>query len=97
MTDWMRQEDHRHILNALQLAHRAENAELAMQVARYRALLEEHGIEPPDDTAEDFLQMAREAAAVVHTASEFVATLTTSKELLADSWLNPPKRHLRPA
>ena len=92
----MRDEEHRLIVDALHLAHRAENAKMAMQVARYRALLEQHGIEPPDDEGEDFLQLAREAAAVIHTATEFTVKLGTSKELLADSWLEP-RRHLRPA
>lgn len=92
----MTDEEHRRIVDALHLAHRAENMQLAMRVAVYRSLLEQHGIEPPDDEAEDFLQMARDAAAVISTASEFVSRLGTSKELLADSWLKP-KRYLRPA
>ena len=88
--------EHRIVMEAIHLAHRAETVKLGMQVARYRALLEENGIEPPDDEAEDFLQLARDAATVIETASQFVTRLGTSKELLADSWAQP-KRYLRPA
>ena len=70
------------ILEAKDLEHRVELAKAHMLLARYRAVLEEHGIAPPDPTGEELLKMWRDSAAVISTASDFVAALGTSKELL---------------
>lgn len=72
------------ILEAENLSHRVELNKMALIVARYRLLLEEHGIEPPDDTGADLVQMWRDSAAVITTASEFSSRLGSAKELLAD-------------
>ena len=55
-------------LEAMTLEHRAEVGKLAMQLALYRAELERHGIEPPDQTGEELLRLWRSSAAVVSTA-----------------------------
>jgi hypothetical protein len=79
------------MLEAKDLEHRVELAKAHMLVAVYRATLVEHGIEPPDPTGEDLLQMWRNASAVISSASEFVAHLGTSKELLSgQSWRPEP-------
>lgn len=71
------------ILDAKELEHRVELAKLKMQLVLYRETLEQHGIEPPDRDGADLLQMWRDSAAVISTASAFVAQLGTSKELIA--------------
>ena len=70
------------MLEAKDLEHRVELAKAHMLLVRYREVLEEHGIAPPDPTGEELLRMWRDCSAVITTASDFVATLGTSKELL---------------
>lgn len=69
-------------LEAKDLEHRVELAKAHMLLMRYREALLEAGIEPPDHSGEELLQMWRDCAAVISTASEFVTTLGTRKELL---------------
>ncbi len=64
--------------------YRREIAKREMQLVRYRLLLEEHGITPPDDDGEDLLTMWRECQHVISTASQFVMRLGGEKELLVD-------------
>ena len=78
--------DHAEVMHALEFVHRQELAEMKMKLARYRVLLEEHGIEPPDLEAADFLEMWRECARVIDMAHGFVERLGPSKELLAGPW-----------
>ena len=78
--------EHERVLDALHQKHRFELNIEAMKLVRYRQLLEEHGIEPPDNEGQEFLQMWRDAQAVISTASEFVHKLGTSRELLSDAW-----------
>ena len=70
------------LLEAKDMEHRVELAKAHMLLVRYREIMEENGIEPPDPTGEELLRMWRDCSAVISSASEFVATLGTSKELL---------------
>lgn len=70
------------VMEAKETEYRLELAKERMRVLRYRDLLEEHGIEPPDLDDEQLVQMLRDARAVITTASEFVAHLGTAKELI---------------
>jgi len=70
------------MLEAKDLEYRAELAKAHMLIASYRAVLEEHGIEPPDKTGDELLRMWRDCSAVISTASDFIEHLGTSKELL---------------
>lgn len=79
------------VLEAMEERHRSDLGQMAMQLARYRMALEDNGIEPPDMQEAELLQMWRDCAAVVETASEVVAKLGTAKELLADSWFGKPR------
>lgn len=72
------------LLEAQAATHRLELAKQRMLLIRYRLLLEEHGIEPPDEEGADLLQMWRECRRVIEVANEFVMRLGTSKELLAE-------------
>jgi hypothetical protein len=72
------------LLEAQAHEHRVELAKRDMQLVRYRLLLEQHGIEPPDSDGEELLQMWRDCRTVITTASEFTMRLGTSKELLTD-------------
>jgi hypothetical protein len=62
--------------------HREELAKLRMQLVAYREKLVEHGIEPPDKDGEELLAMWRRCRAVISSASDFVASLGSAKELL---------------
>lgn len=73
------------LLDAKELEHRLELAKAHMLVVRYREILEEHGIAPPDMSGDELLQMWRDCSTVISTASDFVARLGTAKELLRDS------------
>jgi hypothetical protein len=75
-------EDHRRIVEALQTECRLEVGVMRMQLVRYAAALEEHGIPVADADTAELLTMWRDAAAVVDTASEFVVKLGTAKELI---------------
>jgi hypothetical protein len=71
------------LLAAKELEHRAELGKLRMQLALYRETLEAHGIAPPDRDGDELLQMWRDCSAVISSASEFAAHLSSSKELLS--------------
>jgi hypothetical protein len=71
------------LLEAQQLEHQQETAKLTMQLILYRQLLIDNGIEPPDQSGEDLLQMWKECRHVISTANQFVMKLGSSKELLA--------------
>lgn len=49
------------ILAALTYAHRQELSEAHALIVRYRYVLEEHGITPPDDTGKEALDRFRHA------------------------------------
>jgi len=70
------------VIEAMSMAHRAEVNKLAMQLLLYRTALEEAGIDPPDASAEDLLEMWRRCMAIVQHANEFVTGLGSAKELL---------------
>jgi hypothetical protein len=70
------------MLEAKELEYRVELGKAHMLLVRYREVMEEHGIEAPDVEGEELLRMWRDCAAVITTASDFVARLGTSKELL---------------
>lgn len=60
---------------------------------RYRELLEEHGIEPPDDTGRvgleelrNYRQLVESASYVMEAAAEFKRRAGTSKELMDEGW-----------
>lgn len=72
------------MLEAKDLEHRAELAKAHMLLVVYRKVLAEHGIEPPDPTGEELLQMWRDASAVISSASEFVTRLGSAKEFLSE-------------
>ncbi len=78
------------MLEAKEAEHRLELAKAQMQLACYREALEEHGIEPPDKSAAELLQMWRDCAAVISSASDMVVGLGTAKELLSRT----PWRHV---
>lgn len=67
---------------AMVRAHRAEVARLSMTIVRYRDLLEQYGIEVPDNGGRDMLELWRECSRVVEAAHALVEHLGTSKELL---------------
>jgi len=71
------------MLEAREMEFRLEHAKAQMQLVRYREELERHGITPPDASAEELLHMWRQCRTVISTASDFVATLGTFKEMLA--------------
>lgn len=64
--------------------HRLEVAKLRMQLVRYRQALIENGLDPPDADGEELLAMWRECRHVISTASQFVMSLGSGKELLMD-------------
>jgi hypothetical protein len=70
------------LLEARVHEHRQEVARLRMQLVLYREKLVEHGIEPPDRDDEELMLMWRNCRAVISSASHFVASLGSAKELL---------------
>ena len=70
------------VIEAMTLAHREEVAKLSMEVALYRATLEEHGIEPPNRSGADLLRMWRRCMELVGHATNFAHQLGSEKELL---------------
>jgi hypothetical protein len=64
--------------------HKRELAERDMRLVRYRLLLEEHGISPPDTSSDELLEMWQGCRHVMTTASQFVMKLGTQKEMLLD-------------
>lgn len=81
------------MVSALWLQHRYDLAAMQLRLAKYRALLEQHGIPVPDDDGKDALDELRRCRKVVAVVNElFVAldefreSLGTSKELLAETW-----------
>ena len=67
---------------AVHLAYRQEISKMQMQLVRYRRALLDAGIEPPDNTGEELMEMYRDCAAVISTASHFVGSLRSAHELL---------------
>jgi hypothetical protein len=75
------------VVEALVTEHRLEMSRMEARVAGYRALLEEHGIPLPQDPAAEALDAyLGECRRLAVAASEFVASLGTSAELLANRW-----------
>ena len=72
------------LLEARVEEYRLELAKREMQLVRYRLVLEQHGIDPPDADGEELLEMWRDCRHVISTASQFVMNLGASKELLVD-------------
>ena len=70
------------LIAAIHADHANEIAKLKMQLVRYRASLEENGIEPPDAEGADLLEMWRVCANVIQAAHLCVEHLGTSKELV---------------
>lgn len=68
------------------MQHREETAKLRMLLVAYRMLLEQNGIEPPDDESADWLAMYRDCIKVKSVIQEAMGRLGTQKELLDDSW-----------
>jgi len=73
------------LLEARVQEYRIELAKKDMQLVRYRLLLEQYGIEPPDSEGAELVQMYRDCRAVISTASEFVKDLGSARELM-DDW-----------
>lgn len=73
-------------VEAISQAYRGEIAKLKMELVLYRQTLLDNGIEPPNATGEDLLTMYNECRAVISTASNFVANLRSSQELLDEQW-----------
>lgn len=71
------------MVESLELGHREELAKMEMQLALYRSVLEQHGIDPPNEEGRELLKLWRDSAAVITTASEFVAGLGSAKELVS--------------
>lgn len=71
---------------AREAEHKREIAKLQMQLIRYRRVLVEAGIAPPDLGGADLLELWESCKRVVAAASELVATLGTSNELLGERW-----------
>src|SRR5262249_43250374 len=71
---------------AREVEHRTEMAKLRMQLIRYREALEAAGVAPPDMDGADLLELWRKCRSVVEAASECLAILGSSRELLDESW-----------
>lgn len=71
---------------AMSESYGQEVAKLKMQLVTYRALLEQNGITPPDDSGADLLQMWRDCQELLRAAQNLVANLGTSKEMLSERW-----------
>lgn len=83
-------------VSAIAATHRLEQAELMLELIRYRALLEEHGIEPPSTAGREGLASWRDVAGVialayelVHAVDELREKLGPAKELLDERWSGP--------
>ena len=66
--------------------YRFEVAKMQMQLLEYRKALIAAGIDPPDKSGEDLEKLWNSCRNVVMAASELVATLGTSSEMLSDRW-----------
>jgi hypothetical protein len=73
-------------LIAIEMRHREELGRLTMQLLLYRKALADNGIELPDSDGEDLEALWSSCKNVVRAASQLVATLGTSAELLQESW-----------
>jgi len=69
-------------VDSVHASYRSEVGKLKMQLLLYREALLEAGVEPPDKSADDLLQMYRSCSLVISTASEVVGQLGSAKELL---------------
>lgn len=72
----------RAVLEAVHLSYGGEIAKLKMQLVKYREVLLENGIEPPDAEGEDLMRMWESCRAVISAAHLALSELGTSKELL---------------
>lgn len=72
-------------LEWVQHEYRLELARRDATILRYRALLEEHGITPPDDEGKDSLEMWRGCRGVIETAFAFVSEVEAFREMLGTS------------
>ena len=72
------------LLEVKEFEHRAELAKAHMQLALYRQVLLDNGIEPPDLAGDELLQLWHDASVVISSASEFVTRLGSAKEFLDD-------------
>lgn len=66
--------------------HRVDMSKLQTQVLLYRQALVDAGVEPPDRDGEELLALWQSCRNVIEAASELVARLGTSKEMLSDTW-----------
>jgi hypothetical protein len=73
------------VWEAREIEHRMEMAKLRMQQVLYRQALLDAGLDPPDRDGADLLEMWVKCREVIVAASECLAMLGTSKELL-DDW-----------
>lgn len=64
--------------------YRGEVAKLKMQLVLYRKALLDAGIEPPDKSGEDLIELVNRCNAVVTTASDVISHLGSAKELGLD-------------
>ena len=78
----MERADHERIIEAMELSHREDVGRLAMEIALYRAKLEEFGIEPPNRSGADLLTMWKRCMQMIHHATTFAHELGSEKELL---------------
>jgi hypothetical protein len=69
------------LVESVHCAYREEVAQLKMQLVLYRRALVGAGIEPPDRSGEDLLELVRCCNAVVTTTSEVIHHLGSAKEL----------------
>lgn len=75
-------EYHTSIVEALHTEYKQELAKAHMQLALYRSLLIQAGIEPPDKSGEELLSLWEECRNLINTTHEFVMRMGPSKELL---------------
>lgn len=68
-------------IDSVHASYRGEIARLKMQLVLYRKALIEAGVEPPDTSGEDLLELLRVCNRVVSSASEVVHVLGSSREL----------------
>lgn len=82
MTEVMIPLEHFHRFQEL---HRYELADMQARLIRYRALLDEHGIEPPDDSGKVGLQELRKCRQMMEAAYEAVLAAEDFRDYLGSS------------
>ena len=90
------------VVDALKAEHREEVGKLAMQLALYRDVIVDAGLEPPDRDGEDLLRLWQTTAEVMVAVAELIHVYGTSKEMILQqmkvSKISPAaERFLRPA